>query len=57
MKPMFEFADIMSRDQNYGFLITMFLNDHNPPHAHVLDLKRKEIGQIEITKEPPKNIG
>ena len=56
MKPMFEFADIMSRDQNYGFLITVFLNDHNPPHAHVLDLKRKEIGAIEITNEPPKTI-
>lgn len=56
MKPMIEFVDIMSRDQNYGFLITVFSNDHNPPHAHVLDLNRNDIGQIEITKEPPKTM-
>ena len=51
-----EFADILSRDQNYGFLITVFSNDHNLPHAHVLDLNRNDIGQIEITNEPPKTI-
>jgi len=55
-EPLYEMADVMSRDQNYGFLITVFSNVHNPPHAHVLDLNRNEIGQIEITKEPPKTV-
>ena len=55
-EPLLEMADIMSRDQNYGFLITVFSNDHNSPHAHVLDLNRKDMGQIEITNEAPKTV-
>ena len=49
-----EMADVMTRKQNYGFLITVFLNDHNPPHAHIRDLGGKTIGQFLITEEAPK---
>ena len=55
-EPLLEMADIMSRDQNYGFLITVFSNDHNPPNAHVLDINRKDIGQIGITNETQKMV-
>ena len=51
-----EMADIMSSDQQYGFLVTVFSNDHNPPHAHVRTLEGKTIGQFLITENPPKNI-
>lgn len=51
-----EMADVMSRNQNKGFLITVFSNDHEPPHAHILTLERKEISQMLITEEPPKTV-
>ena len=51
-----EMADVMSKNQNKGFLITVFSNDHEPPHAHILTLKRKEISQMLITEESPRTL-
>ena len=51
-----EMADIMSSDQQYGFLVTVFSNDHNPPHAHVRKLSGETIGEFIITENSPKNI-
>lgn len=51
-----EMADVMTRSQNYGFLVTVFSNDHNPPHAHVRDLNGKTIGQFLITNAPPQTV-
>ena len=51
-----EMADIMSSDQQYGFLVTVYSDDHNPPHAHVRKLTGETIGQFLITDNPPKDI-
>lgn len=51
-----EMVDVMTRSQNYGFLVTVFSNDHNPPHAHVRDLSGKTIGQFLITDAPPQTV-
>lgn len=51
-----EMADVMTRSQNYGFLVTVFSNDHNPPHAHIRDLSGKTIGQFLITDAPPQTV-
>lgn len=51
-----EMADIMSSDQQYGFLVTVFSDDHNPPHAHVRKLTGETIGQFLITDNPPTDI-
>ena len=56
MQPLNEMADVMSKNQNKGFLITVFSDDHEPPHAHILTLERKEIAQMLISKNPPVTI-
>ena len=48
-----EMADIMSANQQYGFLITVFSDDHEPPHAHIRNLSGKTIGMFLITDNPP----
>ena len=48
-----EMADIMSSDQQRGFLLSVFSKDHEPPHAHVRDLNGETIGLILITDAAP----
>ena len=51
-----EMADIMSSDQQHGYLVTVFSNDHEPPHAHLRKLNGETFAMILITDEAPKNI-
>jgi hypothetical protein len=47
---------ISSRSEGLPFRITIKTPDHQPPHAHVMDLKSgtKELGQFEIPKTLPR---
>jgi hypothetical protein len=51
-------AVISSRRDNLPFRITIQIPDHQPPHAHVKDLKtgKKEMGQFLVTEDPPRKV-
>jgi hypothetical protein len=47
---------VSSREDGLPFRITIKAPDHQPPHAHVMDIAtgKKEIGQFLISKAPPR---
>jgi hypothetical protein len=49
---------VSAREDNLQFRIAIKSPDHQPPHAHVMDLKtgKKELGQFLVSNNPPRKI-
>jgi hypothetical protein len=47
---------VSSRKDGLSFRIAIKAPDHNPPHAHVMDLKtgKTELGQFLVSENPPR---
>ena len=52
MNQLNEMATVCRLSDGYQMIIIINSNDHNPPHAHVLDSNRKEIGRFKIGNKP-----
>ena len=48
---------VSSRKDGLPFRIVIKSPDHQPPHAHIMDLKtgKTELGLFEISKSPPRS--
>jgi hypothetical protein len=46
---------VSSREDNLPFRIAIKSPDHQPPHAHIMDLKsgKTELGQFLVSNSPP----
>jgi hypothetical protein len=49
---------VSSRDDNLPFRITIKSPDHQPPHAHIMDLKtgKIELGQFLLSRSMPRSL-
>jgi hypothetical protein len=48
---------VSSRKDGLPFRIVIKSPDHQPPHAHIMDLKtgKTELGQFEVSENPPRS--
>jgi hypothetical protein len=49
---------VSAREDNIPFRVAIRSPDHQPPHAHVMDLKtgKTEIGQFLVSSNPPNKL-
>jgi hypothetical protein len=55
-QPLNEMATVCKKNDGYGIVIKVYSGDHEPPHAHLFDTSREELGRFEITDDPPEDI-
>jgi hypothetical protein len=50
-----EMATVCSKRMGFGFIGIIYSNDHDPPHMHICDLDKKELGQIYLNPDVPQS--
>ena len=51
-----EMSTVCKKNDGFGFIAQIYSKDHNPPHIHIAETNKKELGKILITEKTPKNI-
>ena len=51
-----EMSTVCKKNDGFGFIAQIYSKDHNPPHIHITETNKKELGKILITVTTPKNI-
>jgi hypothetical protein len=48
-----EEGTVIKKREGLGFVVEIHSREHNPPHAHIIDMENQLIGIFEITVNPP----